>query len=379
MTKERRKTLVLGGVILVVALVVFMAGCTQNTAQSSENTPTGVSSAPETTPSQSSSAAGSAQTGKYVIRANVDKDCTATPWLVGDKKGFFRHYDIDFRDAGSLDWSLMPAALVSGQTDVYDAEINALINLRQGGAKVVGVVRSNAEPEPSDTVHSHHMKWLVLNSSPYTPDSIKDLIADGHKPKIAVGAMGICADLETKAWFRQRNLTKDNVEFIVMPDPSMEAALRQGQIDVAVLHPAFYVAAEQHGGLRTLTTSYDAFGSHGGYSLLVFTEDFVRKNPDGVRAFIKAFKGGERWSNDHPVESGDILKDSIGVTIAASHYYSDTGEIRNEDIQPWIDEMIANGDLKPGEVNASDLYTKEFSDLWVDEPPYPLDPYPEGQ
>ena len=41
--------------------------------------------------------------------------------------------------------------------------------------------------------------------------------------------------------------------------------------------------------------------------------------------------------------------------------------------------MVADGDLKAGEVNASDLYTTEFSDMWVNETtPSPLVPYPAG-
>ena len=357
---KTKRIILFGCFILVLTFTVLITGCTDSKPATTVNN-TSIESVRSASANASTSI--SVASGQYLIRANVDKDCTATPWLVGEQKGFFKHYNISFVDAGSLDWSLMPASLVAGKTDVYDAEINALINLRQGGAKVVGVVRSNAEPDPSDKIHANHMKWLVLNSSPYSSDTIEALIANGHKPKVAVGALGICADLETKVWFKQHNLTKDNIEFVVMADPLQEGALRQGQIDVAVLHPPFYTAAMQHGDVRVLTTSYDAFGSYGGYSLLVFTEDFIKKNPDAVRAFIKAFKGGERWSNDHPVESGTLLKDNIGLSGAASHYYSYTGEIKDSDLQPWIDEMVANGDLKSGEVKPSDLYTTEFSYL----------------
>jgi ABC-type nitrate/sulfonate/bicarbonate transport system substrate-binding protein len=377
MTAKKTKQLVLvTGIVLIVTLLVIIAGCTQSPAGTSGATASGATGAAASGSPSGSAAASPAQ---YTIRANVDKDCTATPWLVGIQKGFFKANNINFVDSGSLDWSLMPASLVAGKTDVYDAEINALINLRQGGAKVVGVVRSNAEPSPSDSVHANHMHWLVLNTSAYTPETIRSLVGSGHKPKVAVGALGICADLETQAWFRQYNLTKDDFEFIVMPDPDQEAALRQGQIDIAVLHPPFYTAAEQHGGVRVLTTSYTAFGSEGGYSLLVFTEDYIKKNPEAVRAFIKAFKDSERWSNDHPAESGNLLKENIGLSGAASHYYSYTGAISDADIQPWIDEMVADGDLKAGEVKPSDLYTTEFSDLWVNETtPSPVNPYPTG-
>ena len=195
---------IVAGTVLILVLLLVMAGCTQNNNDMS-NTNTTSSSADNVS-------------GQYTIRANVDKDCTATPWLVGEQKGFFKANGINFVDSGSLDWSLMPASLVAGKTDVDHAEINALINLRQGGAKVVGVVRSNAEPDPTDTVHSNHMHWLVLNNSPYTPGSIKSLVLSGHKPKALVGALGICADLETEASFLQYNLTKDDFEFVVMPD-----------------------------------------------------------------------------------------------------------------------------------------------------------------
>jgi ABC-type nitrate/sulfonate/bicarbonate transport system substrate-binding protein len=219
------------------------------------------------------------------------------------------------------------------------------------------------------------MHWLVLNSSSF--HTIKDLVANGYKPKIAVGALGICADLENNAWFRENNLTKDDFQYVVMPDPQQEQALRQGLIDVAVLHPPFYTAAEQHGGVRIIATSYDTLGQYAGTTLLAFTDDFIKNHPDSVRAFINAYKNSERWSNDHLTESGILTAKTIGLSAATPHYYSYNGAVTDESIQPWINAMVADGDIKEGQYKPSDLYTTEFSDTWVNETALdPVDPFP---
>ncbi|MGD0817618.1 MAG: ABC transporter substrate-binding protein [Methanomassiliicoccales archaeon] len=298
----------------------------------------------------------------YRIVANVNKDCAGTPWFVGEDIGYFARGGIDFVDAGALDWSLQPAALISGQTNVYDGHPNTLINLLESGAKIKGVVMGSIDPDDYNLTEQH-MHWLVLSSSGIK--TIHDLVANGSKPKIAVGAEGICADLENNAWFRQNNLTKDDFQYVVLSDPLQEAALRAGQIDVAVLHPPFYTAAEAHGGVTIVAKSEDTLGIYAGVSMLAFTEDFIQKNPDAVRAFIIAYKNAERWSNDWREQSGQLTAGRIGLTTANSHYYSYSGAINDTAIQVWIDAMVADGLLKKGQYVPSDLYTTEFSDTWV--------------
>jgi len=372
MAQKRKNQLVLAAAVtLIIVLLLVIAGCTQNST-STKNT--GTSSASVTPVSGSSSGQSSGTPSLFTIRANVNKDCSGTPWFVGVQKGFFLAGGINFIDSGALDWSLQPSALISGQTDVYDGHPNTLINLIKAGAHIHGVVEGGAEPNKGQ-VANYHMHWLVLNSSSY--HTIKDLMANGHKPKIAVGALGICADEENNNWFRENHFTKDDFEYVIIPDPQQEAALRSGEIDVAVLHPPFFTAAEQHGGVRVITTSYDAFGASAGQSMLAFTDDFIKNHPDAVRAFIKAYKNSERWSNEHPTESGILTARTIGLTNATSHWYSNSGAISDADIQPWIDGMVADGYLKEGEYKPSDIYTTEFSDTWVnDTATIPLNPYP---
>ncbi|MDR1404773.1 MAG: ABC transporter substrate-binding protein [Candidatus Methanoplasma sp.] len=313
----------------------------------------------------------------YTIKANVTKDCTGTPYYVGTDIGYFDAHNIDFRDGGGLDYGLQPAALISGQNDIYDGHPITIINLLKAGAKVKGVVLSGAEPADGD-INKQHMHWLVdkTRNDGKVIDSIDDLMTIGHKPKIAVLAEGVCADLEVKVWLDNNGYDVSQFEIVVLSDPYQEAALQNGSIDVAVLHPPFYAAAEDHGDVKIIATSMDTLGQYAGVSLLVFTEEFIEEHPESVRHFIQAYKDAERWSNDHPAESGKLTADTIGLDSAVPHWFSYSGAISDADIQPWIDAMVKFGLLEEGEFKASDLYTKEFSDLWKDpSTPQPLDPF----
>ena len=366
-----------GIVIISIVLLVFVTGCIQNKTDATVNNANSQAKDIGTAVKIDNQNLPLAQ--NITIKANVNKDCAGTPWYVGIQKGFFVANGVDFKDQGHLDWSLQPTALISGQTNVADGHPNTIINLLESGAKVKAVVQGGSEPFEGN-IMKYHMHWLVLNSSSY--HTIQDLVANGHKPKIAIGALGICSDLENNAWFLKHNLTKNDFEYTIIPDPQQEQALRQGLIDVAVLHPPFYTAAEAHGGVRVIETSYDTLlnklGSAGGLSLLYFTDDFIKNHPNDVRAFTKAYKDAERWSNDHPKESGELTAKNVGLPMANSHYYSYSGAINDSEIQQWIDVMVANGDIPAGKYKPSDLYTTEFSDLWVNETaPSPLSPYPQ--
>jgi ABC-type nitrate/sulfonate/bicarbonate transport system substrate-binding protein len=311
---------------------------------------------------------------KYTIRANVNKDCSSTPWFVAAQKGYFQNASINLDDKGALSWSLQPAALVGGQIDVYDGHPDTIINLLLSGAQVHAVAVSAAEPEGSGDTSSGDLHWLVLDGSPY--QTVQDLVAHGHTPKIGVSAPGFCMKLDSSGWYMDNNITMGAFEFVVVPEAQQEDALRAGTIDVATLSPSYYDVVKPRGGLRVISTSIDPSGAIAETTLLVFTDEFIKDHPDAVRAFIVAYKNAERWSNDHPSESGALTAETIGARSVTSHWYSYTGAITDELLQPWIDALVSDGTLTSGQIRPSDLYTTEFSDLWVNKTaPQPLDPH----
>ncbi|MDR3223346.1 MAG: ABC transporter substrate-binding protein [Methanobrevibacter sp.] len=315
-----------------------------------------------------------AKEANNTVEAAVTKDCAGTPWFVSQEKGFFESYGLNFVDKGQIPQPQQGAALISGEINVYVGHPNAIINLLQSGAKIKGVAVSESEPI-NQTVEKEHMHWLVKEDSPLktAEDFIKFKEENGRKVKIAVLSTGICADLETNAYLRDHNISKDYYEFIVLPDAQQEVALQEGHIDIATLHPPFFNKAEHDGGVRILWTSTEAFGSAAGTTLIVFTEDYIEKYPDTIRDFINAFKDSERWSNSNRNEAGEITATDIGLPYTSNvHWYSPSGAISNVTkgyLQKWIDAMVIDGQLKKDEFKVEDLYVDTFKDTWKENLP----------
>jgi ABC-type nitrate/sulfonate/bicarbonate transport system substrate-binding protein len=279
----------------------------------------------------------------YTIKASVNKDCSGTPWFVGVEKNFFKNGGVNFDDVGQISGPQRNAAFIAKQIDVEDADPQGLINMLKAGVKVKAVAQSGDEPTDGD-INKEHMHWDVLEDSPIkTPE---DIANQPGKVKISVISLGICADTQNNALLRKYNIPKDKIEYVVIPDAQAEQALRQKLVDIAVLHPPFYFAAEKHGRVRTLASSKEAFGAAGGTTLLLFREDT------------------EKWVNENREESGKLTAADIGLTEAAVHYYSSTGRINTTQLQYWIDALITDGQIKKGEYKPEDLYTDEFKDTW---------------
>ncbi len=296
-----------------------------------------------------------------VVKASVNKDCSGTPWFVGVQKGFFEDAGTNFQDVGSIAYPQRAAAFASGQIDVFDEHPSTLINLIKAGAPVIGVAQSGDEPTDGDP-SKFHMHWLVREDSPLK--TVEDIAKQDKPVKIGTLALGVCVDTENNALLRDLGIPKDKIEYVVLADPEQIQALKQGLIDIAILHPPFYTAAEDQGGVRVLATSIDAFGSAGGTSLLFFTKDFIKNHPDTVRKFIKGYKASEKWSNENREEAADITAKEIGLDKSTVHYFSNSGKINETQLQYWIDSLVADGVIKKGEFKPKDLYTNEFKDVW---------------
>ena len=309
------------------------------------------------------------------IKADVIKDCSSTPWVVGMQLGFFKNASINFIDVGSISEQNEPAALAAGQINVFDGHPNTIIDLLQAGVKVNATVVGGSEPsvQNNSTIDEDHMHYDVLSTSPYQNISdIKTALANGTKIKVAVVATGTCADLEFNNWLLENGVNmstiNNQIQYVVLVDPDQVQAMKEGQIDISSLHPPFYKEAETEGGVNTLVTSYQAFGPAAGMSLLVFTDQYIKNYPGTVRDFTNAYKDSERWIQNNREQAGNITAAYIGLPYTSNvHYYSESGAFDNTSIgylQDWINAMVQQGDIPAGKYTPQDLYTTEFQDTW---------------
>lgn len=296
-------------------------------------------------------------------------------FIIADLKGFFKEVNIKPVYTGVLaQGSNLAQSVIKGDNDLFGSGHPTNIAVaRKAGAKIKIVLHSMVDSPDNDKLH---MTWLVKDNGKI--NSPADLVGK----KIAVGSLGGCVELLNAEFLSQNNLPKDKVEVVVMKDQLQEQALKQGIIDVAVVHPPYNVKAENAGGVKILTSSWDigskaGNGEIGGLAVRAFSEDFINKHPDVIKAYIVADLKAQHWINAHYEESLKLEADYLQIPIEdmAGNIYPDQWWVKSDQIQWWIDTAYKNklaGFETPGEIKADDLFTNEFNPYYTKELPIPV-------
>jgi ABC-type nitrate/sulfonate/bicarbonate transport system substrate-binding protein len=295
-------------------------------------------------------------------------------FLIADLKGFFKKVNIKPVYTGVLSPNVnLALSVVKGDNDLFGSGHPTNIAVaRKAGFKIKIVLHSMIDNPVNNKLH---MTWLVKD------DGKINSPADLAGKKIAVGSLGGCVELLTAELLRQNNLSKDKVELVVMKDQLQEQALRQGLIDVAVLHPPYNVKAENAGGVKILTTSWNigskaGDGAIGGLAVRAFSDDFIKKHPDVIKAYIVADLKAQHWINEHYEEALKLESEYLKIPIEdmAGNVYPDQWWVKTEQIRWWVDTAYKNklaGFESPGEIKAEDLFTNHLNPYYTKELPIP--------
>jgi ABC-type nitrate/sulfonate/bicarbonate transport system substrate-binding protein len=167
------------------------------------------------------------------------------------------------------------------------------------------------------------------------------------------------------------------VTLVVMPPVNTELALRQGQVDVAALYDIFRDRALERGGLRSLFTDYELFGklTAGTY---VMRSDFIRKHERTTRHFVAAVARAIEWSRQTPREEviarfeqiiNERARNEDTAVVKYWKSYGVAGQggvIAEREFQIWLDWMVKDGSLKPGQLALADAYDNRFNPFTAD-------------
>ena len=159
---------------------------------------------------------------------------------------------------------------------------------------------------------------------------------------------------------------------VVMPPVSNEQALRQGQVDVAVLQSILRDKALERGHIRSVLSDYDLFGAFtaGSYVML---EEFVRDNPKTARRFVEGTARAIEWARSTPREQviarfRDIVaKRGRNEDASPIQYWRSTGVagtgglLSDREYQLWIDWLVKDGQLQPGQLAPGRVYTNALN------------------
>lgn len=275
------------------------------------------------------------------------------PVYIADEKGWFEEEGIKIDWVGEIPAGQLVSSVTSRSIDFANRHTPLILTAIAGGAKlkIIDAGAMTTEDRP-------HMKYLVLENS-----SIKT-VKDFAGKKIGINSFGACSEYVLKEYLRRNKIENGSVEFVVMPDTNIEQALRQGLIDVGVLHSPYYEKALITGGIRSVFSDYVVDNGLSGMLPYFTNEGFIKEHPDVVRSFVKVVVKASEWTNEHHQEAGEIFAKRRGLDpkYAGSWQYYKNGLIPDDSpVQWWIDLLIKEGKLKVGQIKAQDVYTNEYN------------------
>lgn len=273
-------------------------------------------------------------------------------YYVGEELGFFAEQGIKIEYAGVVPSTQLVASVVAGKLDVGGAHINRTIAGISAGAKIRAVA---ANTETSQAIP--HMIGVTTKSSPIK--SAQDMVGK----KIGIPLIGGCNEYTPYAYMKKNGISdpKSKVQIIVMPEPQLDQALRQGDIDLAMLHKTTDFIKER-GEFQVVFSDYDVWGTIGGATPAYFSEKFIQEKPDVVKRFVSAVAKTNNWANANPEKALEITAKRANVdpkTIKPGHYAQDA-LILEDTVTVWINLLTDFNEIKGG-IKPEQIYTNEFN------------------
>lgn len=233
---------------------------------------------------------------------------TSSAIVLGKAKGF---YDQVFAKLGAkaefdlfLSGPLAVEAAAGDHVDLFNVGNMPPVIARANGIDVKIIAKSAFNPATN----------AVLVSPNSSIQSIEDL--KGKKVAVQVGSS---VHYFLSQVLTEKGMTLEDVQLVNLPGPDQGPALESGAVDAIVLWMPYRTQLEMAGKARVLTDSAHVSGGIGVYMV---RDDFGKKNPQLIEAFLKATKQANDYLKKHPKEAlallakgsqfpADVLKKSL--------------------------------------------------------------------
>lgn len=250
------------------------------------------------------------------------------------------------------------------QSDFGSAFNGAIIKAISQGVKIKSVIGSYGSDKNT------YVGAYVLEGSPI--QAAKDFIGK----KVGMNTLGAHLEFVIKDYLRQGGLSEkeiSQVTLMTVPSSNAEQILRSKQIDILLTSGITRDRALEKGGLIELFKDIDVYHTNFTAGDYFFTEEYIKNNPNTVKQFVEGVAKAIEWERTTQREEvishfKSIVEKRDGKDATANlKYWKSTGiatkggVITPDEYQMWIDWLVANGELKKGQVKPEDLYTNEFN------------------
>ncbi|AUX40395.1 ABC transporter substrate-binding protein [Sorangium cellulosum] len=253
--------------------------------------------------------------------------------------------------------------VVTGDTDFGQAFNGAVIKLIAAGAPLRAVVGGYGVDK------ERWSGFYVTEDSPIKAP--RDLLGK----KVAMNTLGAHHESMLKEYLSRQGFTSAEiaqVTLVVLPPVSAEQALRQKQVDVAVLGDILRDKALERGGIRALFSDYELFGEFTAGSY-VLTKRFIEQNPNSARKFVEGAARAIEWARSTPRDEviarfkALVERRGRNEDVSVLKYWHSMGVagkgglLSSKEYQIWIDWLVKDGELKEGQIKAEALYTNHLN------------------
>jgi NitT/TauT family transport system substrate-binding protein len=310
------------------------------------------------------------------IRVGVLNVGTDAPFLIADKKGYFKDEGLavvftTFASAGQ-----MVVPLSAGQLDVG------------GGAPAVGiyngvshgidvkVVADRASDAPGYGFDPLLVRTDLIKSGRYkTPKDLKGMTIAGNQP----GSVSTVALYEL---LKKYGLGWNDIKRVSLDYPEHVAALQNGKVDASITTEPEASQAVLGGGVTRIMGD-DAWYPNQEISVLVYSGAFMREHRDVAKKFMRAYlraaryyigalKGGH-FNGPNGPDVVSILMATTGLKDPAAYKTLTPGSIdpdgklnlasMRKDLQYFKDQGLIEGNVKVEDVVDQSVLTEVLKEL----------------
>lgn len=299
---------------------------------------------------------------RLVLRYEGSNGVVSMPELAEDL-GFLAPVKLEYTGTNLTGGPHSIQSVVSGDLDFGSSFNGAIIKLIAAKAPLRAVLSGYGTDEKT------FAGFYTLDSSPIR--GARDLIGK----KVAMNTLGAHSEFVLKEYLVRGGLSPEEIKqvtMLVLPPVNGEQALRNAQVDLASLSALLRDRANARGPLRTLFSDYEMYGEFNAGSF-VMSNKFLAENPKTARKFVQATGAAIDWTRTHSREEVIARMDRIlnkrkrNETTELIRFWKSVGVsqehalITDREYQLWIDWLVKDGQLKPGQISPKDIYTNEYN------------------
>ncbi len=317
-------------------------------------------SACDNSTSKTASSAASANGGLESVEFNyLGSPGTVTPLELAEDLGYLAPIKLVYQGVSTGGPQGIQSAL-TGDSDISSPSFaGSAVKMVASGVPGTVVVASYG------TFDDPFAGYYVLNDSPVK--SARDLIGK----KVGTNIMGAQVEFMLKEYLKRGGLSPEEINqvtLLVLPPGTAEQALRNRHVDVAPLGgPAI-----ERGGVTRLYRDYELVGNltTGTY---VMSNRYIKAHPNTTRKVVSGIAQAIEWTRQHPREQviarfEQIMQKRQRTENAALLKYwtgwgvpTQGGQFKDADFKVWVDWLIKDGQIKPGQIDYKKIYTNQYN------------------